>query len=212
MTHITLAQWQTTIKQMQSDYELAHKYKIAGKLDLIFEYVAEGINNASNFDALKRARTDEIINLHRISISDNDADTKQKLTGQAKIGFIQQSLRALQAIAQTGDAKAIAKAANSLSTELSDAVTAYTAGMANVPDAVKDPNFIATAGKLADGLKNLLAVQHPRLARVHVLYSVDSVHALKTLGDVRAALAAALAPPAAAAAGDSSGSGTDILA
>lgn len=213
MTHVSLTQWQTIIKQQQADFALAHKYQIAGKLDLVFEYVAEGANNASSFDALKRARTDEVINLHRISISDNDADTKQKLTGQAKISFIQQSLRALQAVAQTGDAKAIAKAANSLATELSDAVTAYAAGMVNARDAVKDANFIAAAGKLMDGLKSLLATENPRLARVHVLYSVDSVNALKTLGKVKAALAAVLAPPAAPAdASSGTDSGTDILA
>jgi hypothetical protein len=212
MTQITLANWQTVVAQMKSDFELAHKYKIAGKLDLVFENVAKAADNASTFESLKRSRIDEAIALHRISVSADDADTKQKKTGQAKIAFIQKSLRLLQAVAQTGDAKAIAKAINSLSSELSAAVTAYTAGMANLQDAVKDANFMATAGKLADEFKSLLRTEAPRLVKANILYSVDSVKAVRTLDAVKAALlaAAALPPPSAAASSDSSGSGTDI--
>jgi hypothetical protein len=210
---ITLANAQTIIQRMKDDFELAHKYMIAGKLDVVFEFIAKGIDNDSNFESLRRARIDEAIALHRIAISSNDDDTKQKLTGQAKIAFIQKSIRALQAVAQKGDAKAIAKAVYNLSNELSAAVTSYTTGMANVQDAAKDASFMSTAGKMADELKSLLRAQAPRLAKVHVLYSVDSVKGLKTLDDVKTALlaAAALPSPSASASSDSSDSGTDVL-
>lgn len=211
---ITLANWKTVVATMKSDFELQHKYMIAGKLDVVFEFIAKGIDDDKGFDSLKRSRINEAIALHRIAVSSDDADTKQKLTGQAKIAFIQQSLRALQSIAQKGDAKAIAKAINSLSTELSTAVTAYTTGMVNVQDAAKDASFLSTAGKLADDLKSLIRTEAPRLARAQILYSVDSVKAGRTLDAVKAALlaAAALPPPSAPAAPDSSGSGTDVLA
>ncbi|MEZ0226434.1 MAG: hypothetical protein ACAH83_17900 [Alphaproteobacteria bacterium] len=219
MTQITLANWQSVVATMKSDFELAHKYKIAGKLDLVFEFVAKAADNASNFEALKRTRIDEAIALHRIAVSSDDADTKQKKTGQAKIAFIQKSVRALQAVAQKGDAQAIAKAINSLSSELSVAVTAYKAGMATVQDAVKDANFLSTAGKLADDLKSLLRTEAPRLAKANILYSVDSVKAGKTLDAIKAALlaAASLPPPSSSVtssdssgSGSGSGSGTDI--
>lgn len=188
---ITLANWKTIVATMKSDFALAHKYKIAGKLDLLFEYTAKAINNDATFEALKRVRIDAAINIHRISISSDPADSKQKQTGQARIAFLQKALRGLQDVAQTGKASAIVKAANYLATELSTAVNSYIAGMATLTEGTKDANFLAAAGKIADGLKSLINTEAPRLRGENILYSVDSVKGLRTLVNVKAALDAA---------------------
>ncbi|TAL35539.1 MAG: hypothetical protein EPN97_07120 [Alphaproteobacteria bacterium] len=188
---VTLANWKTIVATMKSDFALAHKYKIAGKLDLTFEFTAKAINNDSTFEALKRTRVDAAINIHRIAISSDPDDSKQKQTGFAKIAFLQRALRDLQGVSQKGKAADIVKAANYLATELSAAVTSYTTGMATLQDAAKDANFIATARKIMDGLKSLISTEAPRLRAANILYSVDSVKGLRTLATVKTVLDAA---------------------
>ena len=191
---ITLANAQSFIRQMKADWEAEHKYQILGKVDLTFQNTAKAINNDATFDAFRRARIDGAIHIAQINASSADGDTKAKQIAQAKIGFLQKALTELRAVAQKGDAKAIVRAVNSLSTELSGAVTAYTGDMANSPNAVSDPKFIATANAIADGFRSLLTAETPRLAKAQELYSVDSVKALKALATVKAALLAAANP------------------
>lgn len=214
MTSMTMAQWQAVITQQAADFQAANKYKIAGKPDFVFQNVAQGIHTDATFDALKQLRIAEMRNIAGINRSTADADTKQKLVAQARLPFLQQSLRGLQAVEQTGNAASIVKAVRELSTELSNAVSSYTAAMGQVQDSARDPAFIAAAGKVADGLKALLAMEAPRLQGQNIFYSVDSVQSLKLLNSIKTMLAHPVQPspapaPAVAAAPTTPG-GVDV--
>lgn len=189
MTSMTMAQWQALISQQQSDFDFANKYRVAGKRDFVFQNVAQGINTDGAFDALKQSRAAEMRSIQGINQSAADPAAKQKLVAQARLPFLQKALKGLQDVAQTGSAYAIVKAVHELSTELSNAVSSYSGSAAQAQDPGGDHAFAAAAGRIADGLKMLLALEAPRLADMKIFYSVDSVQALKLLKAVKTMLA-----------------------
>lgn len=204
---------QQALASIQADFDARYKYVIAGKNDPVFQAVADALNNKQTFDIFKSSRTGEAITLRRIAASDADQPTKDKQSGQAKIGFILGSVSALQDIVMTGDAKKIAAAINSLATELNDAVTSYTSGMASSPDAVKDAHFIANVKMVSQQMNGMLSMLGGRLVAAGVIYSIDAVQAGFSLKSVKSLLAAAQAAPATttSASTTSSSGSTNIL-
>ena len=195
MTSMSMAEWQSVIQQKQADFALNNKYKVIGKLDIVFENVSIGIQNDAGFDSLKQARTNEAVNIRRINQSSADADTKLKQTAQARMSFLQQALRGLQAAAQTSDPQNIVRAVNEMVTELSNAVSSYTTGMGTVQNSAQDASFLASAQRLAGGFKGLLATEKPRLAQANIFYSANVVSTQKLLDSIHTMLTTPVPAP-----------------